>query len=1159
MVNVKSKHFIFLSLVALLGLTGTVSTHTSAPPTASVVLRPAYADTILRGSATFSDPDGDLEGVSTYRWLVNGGQVATGDVPQSMLLPLDGSLLSTDGQAPAQSQGLAFVSGRFGQAVQTNSGANSRLAYPAAGNVDPNEGSVEMWINLSYDLDDPAYDASRYLFSVIIDDEHQLHLQVNSDRIIFYSRNEGSYYDAWPEPPGWRAGQWHHLAATWSASGDRLVVYYDGVWVAEGDFAPLTGSASVFDLGTAAGWGVTDAAFDDVRLSRRALSVGEIAAACSRGGPAPNDEVVLPPGQAAVDDVVTFELTLCDDTGACGAPASASMTVAAPPLGVLEPTPGLLPSSTLSITLSLTTTAPANCRWSEQPDTPYDSMPHDFQQGQSTMAHSTVVSGLSDLDERWLYVRCADLGVSPPRDPDAYERSTHLRVLGSWDGSYPRIANLWGTYDHGLGVDFFAGYDLFIPSSWGGEANQAAAIRATNPNAKVLLTQNATYGWPQEDPLTAEWWNSSPGDPGYNCLLRDSSDDILLLPYWGNPMYNMTEPYCRTVLAQQSVDAFLSQRPDQGDNLAYDGLYWDRLDDFISWLGDDVDSDLDGQPDDPDALDAAYQAGVEDFLTQVRTRLPNAILMGNDAPQTYAPWINGRLYEWQLAVILDGADGPNWHAVVPDYRDWTGRGHRPHTTFIESAPERLYSEKYTFQHLDQMPPAMEAEAAASYRRLRYGLTSALMGDGLFSYDYGPDWHGNLWWYDEFGAPSGQVPHSPTLPPRGYLGQPTGDPVLLIDTLDAPDQVINGDFENGLNSWTWWVDSDAGAVATLDVDASGGVSGTAAAHIVVTSADNLEAVQFHQSYMATVAGQSYTLSFWARGDVTRTVYASIIKPTPWTNYGFDVQALVTPQWRHYHLWDDFSVTADDARLEFLVGDVVGELWLDDVQLQTGALGVWARPFSGGLAVINTTKEVQTAPLPDLYCKLNGSQAPLFQARVDDDEAWASAGWSEQAADYSQFGATVQVASAGTAAGTPATVTYTPTLAYSGTYEVLAWVAPTRTQSSAVSVTVRHAQGETVALLDETVGEVGWHSLGTYTFDAGEGGGAVLVATGDGTVVADAFKWVSTARYNDGSVVSQITLQPQDGIVLLSSCYAPDWRIYLPLTMRNRILVETCIKN
>jgi len=965
-----------------------------------------YADTTLRGSATFSDPDGDLEGISTYRWLVNGTQVASGDVPQSLLLPLDGSLLTTDGEAPTASQGLTFVAGRFGQAVQTSAGAHSNLSYSAAGNVDSNEGSIDMWVNLTYDLDDPVYNDHPHLFAYDINDEHLLHMEVDSGRIGVVSANGASYYSAWPAPPGWQAGDWHHLAATWSASANHLVLYYDCAMVADDDFPGLTGSASSFYLGTVSGGRVMDAAFDDVRLSRRSLSADEVAGSCSRHGPAPNDEVNLPSGQAAVGDVVTFELTPCDETGVCGPPTSASATVTVPPLGVLQPLPGLLSSGAISVTLSLTTTAPAECRWSDQPDTPYDRMPRNFQHGQGMTLHSTVVSGLHDLAERWFHVRCEDL--STGRDPDDYQRETHLRVLGPWDGGYPRIANLWGDYGPELAVRFLAGYELSIPYSWPDPGKQAPAIRAVNPNVKILHTQKATKGRPESDLLAAEWWSSVRGEPGYDCLLRDSSGDILLVEYWGHPMYNMTVPYCRAAVVKKNVDVFLSQLPDQGASLAYDGIYWDLLHAKISWLGDDIDSDLDGRPDNPDALDAAYQAGVADFLAQVRARLPHAILMGNEAPGAYTPWINGRLYEWQLAVILDGADWLTWEAVMSGYRDWTGRGHTPHTTLIQSAPEALYSEKYTFQHLGQMPESMEAEAAASYQRMRYGLASALMGDGLFSYDYGPDWHGSLWWYDEFGAPGDS--QTTTLPPRGYLGQPTGDPMLLAD----------------------------GA----------------------------------------------------------------------------------------------------------------ELWLGDVQFQAGVLGVWARPFSNGLAVINPTQEVRTVPLSGVYCKLKGSQAPLFQMRVDDDEAEVSAGWIEQPASYSQFGATVQVASGHSAA----TVTYIPSLAHSGRYEVLAWVAPAATQSSAVPVTIGHVQGETLAFLDQTAGEVGWHSLGTYTFDAGESGGAVLAATGDGLVVADAFKWVSAARYNDGSRVSQVTLQPQDGIVLLSSCYRPGWQAYLPVVTRHWTSVQ-----
>jgi hypothetical protein len=83
-----------------------------------------------------------------------------------------------------------------------------------------------------------------------------------------------------------------------------------------------------------------------------------------------------------------------------------------------------------------------------------------------------------------------------------------------------------------------------------------------------------------------------------------------------------------------------------------------------------------------------------------------------------------------------------------------------------------------------------------------------------------------------------------------------------------------------------------------------------------------------------------------------------------------------------------------------------------------------------------------------------------------------------------------------------------------------------------------RSQAVVFLNEATGDIGWHSLGQYTFDAGRTGSAMVAATGRGTVMADALKWVSVPRYNDGSRVTQVALQPQDGIVLLARCSAPD---------------------
>lgn len=818
----------------------------------------------------------------------------------------------------------------------------------------------------------------------------------------------------------------------------------------------------------------------------------------------------------------------CSPLGACKTPATDQTLPSASVSGALEPASGFLPAGTQSITLRLTTEEPSNCRWSEGKDVPFEFMPNVFQIGQGTLNHKTVVAGFHDLDDRWLFVRCQNTANQRESNPEGWR--THLRVLGPWNSGFPRLAYLWGTQKGMPNIQFFAGYDLFLPYQLDNPLEQTKAIRAINPYAKILLTLNATHGWPDIDPLTTRWWNSQPGDPAYNCLLRDSHGKILLVRYWGHPMFNMVIPYCRAQLVQKNIEDFRSQSTSLLDSFAYDGIFWDLLYGTISWLSDDIDSDLDGQPDDPKTLDSAYQASVEDFLSQIRANLPNAILMGNEASPDYTRWINGRLIEWELSSVLDGNSDVTWDEVIGEYRGWSGRGQEPQITFIQTKPEPIYDEKFPFHYSGKMPAAMQAEAAASFQRMRFGLTSALMGDGLFSFDLRSE-DSQVWWYDEFGAPVGSP--SSTLPPRGYLGQPVGDPRLLIDSLDTPNEVTNGGFEERLRGWRWWIESESGAAASVSIDRSRSKTGEYAAHIVVSKPARPWSVMVYQPHISTVAGQSYTLSFWARSDKPYTVHAKIVKQAPpGTDYGFNVQADITTEWQHFHLVGYPAFTAEDGVLQFQVGGSAGELWLDDVQFQTGALGVWARPFENGLAVVNTTRDVQTVPLPGTYCKLKGDQAPLFQTRVDEDEALVSAGWKEQKASDDQFGKTVRVASA----DNRARITYTPNLAYAGLYEVLAWVSPAENQSSAVTVSIYHDQGTSTVSLDETTGGVGWHSLGTYPFKAGKDGYVTLTATGQGMVVADAFKWVSVARYNDGSLVNQVTLQPQDGIVLLNKCKA-----------------------
>jgi hypothetical protein len=75
------------------------------------------------------------------------------------------------------------------------------------------------------------------------------------------------------------------------------------------------------------------------------------------------------------------------------------------------------------------------------------------------------------------------------------------------------------------------------------------------------------------------------------------------------------------------------------------------------------------------------------------------------------------------------------------------------------------------------------------------------------------------------------------------------------------------------------------------------------------------------------------------------------------------------------------------------------------------------------------------------------------------------------------------------------------------------------------------------------------LGNYPFAADAAASATIVATGDGTVIADAIKWASLERYNSGQSLQNVTLQPLDGRILLSDCHAAPEVILLPLLLRD----------
>jgi len=563
---------------------------------------------------------------------------------------------------------------------------------------------------------------------------------------------------------------------------------------------------------------------------------------------------------------------------------------------------------------------------------------------------------------------------------------------------YPRIANLWGLFNLDHPAEFYANFDLLIPYYLKDASQVASEIYRLNPKALILHSQYGTKGREELDALIHEWWVSGKGDPGYPCLLRSSSGSIIITETWKHPMVNLINPDCRKLMAEKNIKELSESGVTTSGLPIYSGIYWDLLYDRISWLSDDIDSNLDGVPDEETALDEEYKKAVIDFLVQIRQALPQVTLMGNEASIEYAPLINGRLFEWQIPALLDGLELNSWDDIIDEYRAWSGSGVEPRTTIIQNAPEESLTARYGTSKLDEIPAALLDEAASSYQRMRFGLASALMGDGYYSFDLGKMWHGQFWWYDEYGRMISEDSAS-TLPDQGYLGQPAGDPYVLESAIES--------------------------------------------------------------------NESQSIK-----DVIKDL-----------------------------------ITSPEEDIE--------------------SYDVWARTFEHGMAIVNPTSSSRSVNLDREYCRLNGTQAPLSQVIVDDDEAQHSGGWQEIEASLSQYGETVHALSTGDGS----TITYFPNLIFAGDYEVLAWIDPASELTTEAEYSVVSNGGTNIVEINQTEGEPGWVSLGIYTFAMGNQQSVTIHSPPSKEITADAIKWVSTARFNDGSRVTALVIQPYDGMIMV----------------------------
>ena len=158
----------------------------------------------------------------------------------------------------------------------------------------------------------------------------------------------------------------------------------------------------------------------------------------------------------------------------------------------------------------------------------------------------------------------------------------------------------------------------------------------------------------------------------------------------------------------------------------WDGVFYDNSWDSVThFAGSDIDMDGDNQIDrNPDAQ---WQQGMKYIYQQTRTLAPRAIIVGNGTTRMYVDDLNGKIME----NFISGA----WSPTMNTYHHDEVKSVTPTVNIINSNTANTGTQ--------------------NYRDVRFGLGSAMLEDGYFSYDYGDKDHGQTWWYDEYNARLGR--------------------------------------------------------------------------------------------------------------------------------------------------------------------------------------------------------------------------------------------------------------------------------------------------------------------------------------------------------------------------------------------------------------------
>lgn len=407
-----------------------------------------------------------------------------------------------------------------------------------------------------------------------------------------------------------------------------------------------------------------------------------------------------------------------------------------------------------------------------------------------------------------------------------------------------------------------------------------------------------------------------------------------------------------------------------------------------------IDLNGDGVAETKAELYGTWGEAFQDFFASVRRRFGfSQLIFGNagyiPSNPKVLPSLNGFMrevfspYKIESNGEWDTDNAAGWYRIYQNYSIADTVARAPQMSALEFMGSGLGTPNGKLT-ANGLPDRTTELTARDYRRVRLGLTTALLGNGFFEYDLTDNTTAPLW-FDEFAVDSsGSAVRS--LSGKGYLGQPLGAPQELagssrvifwadFDQVSLPSWVLTSPRARASTGADETVDGSKSLVVTRDASDSNGV-------VLITDPSTIELAPGRTyQLLADYKVLSYKPRIF-QGLVGVSI-ESTTQPATIEQAGSLFQPDVSGAGQTGTLRTVVKVPARGYRAVVSILDDA-TISFDNIRLLDSPGGVFRRDFENGIVLVNPNPEPLSVSLAQISGPMNrtgikrirGQQAPAW---------------------------------------------------------------------------------------------------------------------------------------------------------------------------------------